>query len=95
MKPRRIVRGERIAAGLVLTREVAALPKGRILSDDDVRALESSSWSELEVLELESSDVHEEVAGRRLAGAGAVPRRADRRAGASLREHAPSTPPGW
>src|SRR6267142_1473988 len=69
MKPRRIVRGERVTAGLVLTRDVAGLPKGRILSDDDVRALESSSWSELEVLELESSDVHEEVAGRRLAAA--------------------------
>jgi len=69
MKPRRIVRGERVTAGLVLTRDVADLPKGRILSDDDVRALEASSWSELEVLELESSDVHEEVAGRRLAAA--------------------------
>jgi len=69
MKPRRIVRGERIAAGLVLTREVAGLPKGRILSDDDVRALESSSWSELEALELESSDVHEDAAVHRLAAA--------------------------
>src|SRR5882724_1385414 len=69
MKPRRIVRGERVTAGLVLTRDVAGLPKGRILSDDDVRALESSSWSELEALELESSDVHEEAAGQRLAAA--------------------------
>src|SRR6266478_1238411 len=69
MKPRRIVRGERVTAGLVLTRDLAGLPKGRILSDDDVRALESSSWSELEVLELEPSDVHEEVAGQRLAAA--------------------------
>src|SRR6267143_562287 len=67
MKPRRIVRGERVTAGLVLTRDVVGLPKGRILSDDDVRALESSSWSELEALELEPSDVHEEVAGQRLA----------------------------
>src|SRR5438094_695611 len=69
MKPRRIVRGERVTAGLVLTRDVAGLPKGRILSDDDVRALESSSWSELEALELESADVHEDAAGRRLAAA--------------------------
>src|SRR5882672_3198326 len=70
MKPRRIVRGERITAGLVLTRDVGGLPKGRILSDDDVRALESSSsWSELEALELEPSDVHEEAAGQRLAAA--------------------------
>jgi hypothetical protein len=64
MKPRRIVRGERVTAGLVLTRDVADLPKGRILSDDDVRALEASSWSELEVLELEPSDVHEEDRSR-------------------------------
>src|SRR5881394_249963 len=56
MKPRRIVRGERVTAGLVLTRDVAGLPKGRILSDDDVR-------------ELESADVHEDAAGRRLAAA--------------------------
>src|SRR5258705_10528325 len=69
MKPRRIVRGERVTAGLVLTRDVAGLPKGRILSDDDVRALESSNWSELEALELESSDVHEDAAGQRLAAA--------------------------
>ena len=67
MKPRRIVRGEKVTTGLVLTRDLAGLPKGRILSDDDVRALESSSWSELEALELESSDVHEEAAGQRLA----------------------------
>jgi hypothetical protein len=71
MRPRGIVRGEKVAPGLVLTREVAGLPKGRILSDADVRALEQASWSELQVLELEPGDVHEEAAGRRLAAASA------------------------
>jgi hypothetical protein len=69
MKPRRIVRGERVAPGLVLVRDVAGLPKGRVLSDADVRTLETADWSALEVLELERFDVHEEVAGRRLAAA--------------------------
>jgi len=59
MKPRRIVR-ERDHGGLVLTRDVAGLPKGRILSDDDVRALESSSWSEWRP-GARVSDVHEEA----------------------------------
>jgi len=71
MKARRIVRGEGIAPGLVLVRGVGALPKGRVLSDADVRALDALPWSEVQVLEPEPGDVHEEVAGRRLASAAA------------------------
>src|SRR2546430_5577580 len=69
MKPRRIARGEKVAAGLVLVRDVAGLPKGRILSEADVRALESAGWQGVEALELEPGDVHEEAAGLRLAAA--------------------------
>src|SRR6266566_5300676 len=69
MKPRRIARGEKVAAGLVLVRDVAGLPKGRILSEADVRALESAGWPGVEALELEPGDVHEEAAGLRLAAA--------------------------
>lgn len=71
MKPRRIVHGEKVAPGLVLTRDTGELPKGRILSEADVRTLDAGSWSELEVLELDPGDVHEEVAGQRLASASA------------------------
>jgi len=67
MKPRRIARGERLAAGLVLTADVGGLPKGRVLTDADVRSLESADWSALPVVELEPGDVHEDAAGRRLA----------------------------
>ena len=69
MNPRRIVRGEGVGPGLVLTHDVAGLPKGRVLSEGDVRALQSASWTELEVVELEPGDVHEEPAGQRLATA--------------------------
>jgi hypothetical protein len=69
MKPRRIAKGERVAAGLVLIREVAGLPKGRILSEADVRALESAGWPAVEAVELEPGDVHEDAAGQRLARA--------------------------
>ena len=71
MNPRRIVRGQGVGPGLVLTHDVAGLPKGRVLSEGDVRALESASWTELEVVELEPGDVHEELAGQRLATAAA------------------------
>jgi hypothetical protein len=71
MKPRRIARGERVAAGLVLTADVGGLPKGRVLTDADVRSLESADWSALSVVELEPGDVHEDAAGRRLAAAAA------------------------
>ncbi|MGZ6126092.1 MAG: hypothetical protein ACXWLR_14080 [Myxococcales bacterium] len=69
MKPRRIVRGEKLAPGLVLTRDVGALKKGRVLAAADLAVVEGAAWSELDVLELEADDVHEDVAGRRLAKA--------------------------
>jgi hypothetical protein len=56
---------------MVLTRDAGGLPKGRVLSEADVRSLETGSWSELELLELEAGDVHEQVAGQRLAAASA------------------------
>ncbi len=71
MKARRIRRGEKIAEGMVLTRDVGPLKKGRVLARADLAALEAAGWSELDVLELEPSDVHEEAAGRRLAAAAA------------------------
>lgn len=71
MKARRIVRGERIAPGLVLVRNVGGLPKGRVLSAGDVSALDALPWTEVQVLEPEPGDVHEEAAGRRLAAAAA------------------------
>src|SRR5205814_8590905 len=69
MKLRRIERGEKVAAGLVLPRDLGSLKKGRVLSDADVRAIDAAAWKELDVLELEAGDVHEDVAGRRLASA--------------------------
>jgi hypothetical protein len=69
MRARRIKRGERLAPGLVLTRDVGALKKGRILAEVDFPAVEGAAWSELDVLELEAGDVHEDAAGRRLAKA--------------------------
>lgn len=69
MKQRQIVRGEKVAPGLVLTRDLGSLKKGRVLSDADVRAIDAAAWKELDVLELEAGDVHEEAAGRRLATA--------------------------
>src|SRR5438552_209585 len=71
MKPRRIARTETVAPGLVLTRDLGGLTKGRVLSEADVRALEAATWSEIEAVELEPGDVHEEAAGRRLAQAAA------------------------
>src|SRR5437667_257013 len=69
MNQRRIVRGEKVAPGLVLTRDLGSLKKGRVLSEADVRAIDAAAWKELDVLELEAGDVHEEAAGRRLASA--------------------------
>ena len=69
MKARRILRGEKIAPGVVLTRDVGELRKGRVLSAADIGAVQRAAWAELDVLELEPSDVHEEPAGRRLAAA--------------------------
>src|SRR5437763_15800761 len=74
MKLRRIERGEKVAAGLVLTRDLGSLKKGRVLSGAGVRAIDAAAGKELGVLELEAGDVHEDVAGRgvatALAGAG-------------------------
>ncbi len=69
MRARTVARGERIAAGMVLVHDAAGLPKGRLLSDADVRAVESGAWTSLDVLEPEPGDVHEDAAGRRLAQA--------------------------
>jgi hypothetical protein len=71
MKPQRLKRGEPIAEGLVLTRGVGSLGKGRRLSAADVRALADLPWTELQALELEPGDVHEAEAGQRLAAAAA------------------------
>jgi hypothetical protein len=69
MKPRRIVRGEKLAPGLVLTRDVGAFKKGRILAAADLAAVEGAAWNDIDVLELEPEDVHEDPAGGRLAAA--------------------------
>jgi len=69
MKTRRIERGEKVAPGLVLTRDLGSLKKGRVLSEADVRAIDAAVWKDLDVLELEPGDVHEDSAGQRLAAA--------------------------
>jgi hypothetical protein len=69
MRQRRIERGEKISPGLVLTRDLGSLKKGRVLSDADVRAIQAAVWKEMDVLELEPGDVHEDPAGKRLATA--------------------------
>jgi len=69
MRQRRIERGEKVAPGLVLTRDLGSLKKGRVLSDTDVRAIQAAVWKEMDVLELEPGDVHEDPAGKRLAAA--------------------------
>ena len=69
MKSRRMRRGEKVAPGAVLTRDLGNLKKGRLLSAADVALVQAAPWDELDVLELEPADVHEEPAGRRLAAA--------------------------
>ena len=69
MRQRRIEKGEKVAPGLVLTRDLGSLKKGRVLSDADVRAIQAAVWKEVDVLELEPGDVHEDPAGKRLASA--------------------------
>jgi hypothetical protein len=71
MKSLRIKRGESVAEGLVLTRGVGSLQKGRVLTAADVSALADWPWNELQAIELEPGDVHESVAGRRLSAAAA------------------------
>jgi molybdopterin biosynthesis enzyme len=79
VKPRRIARGQRFGAGLVLTEDVRdgegriAIEKGRVLAPAEVPALDALPWTELHVLELDANDVHEEEAGRRLSAAVAGP----------------------
>ena len=60
----RIVAAESAVPGLVLARGIGSLQKGTVLSAADVAALRGK---ELHVTEMEEGDVHEEVAGRRLA----------------------------
>jgi hypothetical protein len=69
MKARRIGKGERLLPGMVLTRDVGAWKKGRVLAAGDLSAGEGAAPADLDVLELEPGDVHEDPAGRRLAAA--------------------------
>jgi hypothetical protein len=77
MKARLLARGEPVAPGLVLAQEVrgadgrVALAKGRILSQAEARSVSAMPWSELHAVEMETGDVHEDEAGRRLAAAAA------------------------
>jgi hypothetical protein len=71
MIPRLLQRGSALAPGLVLAQNVGPLAKGRVLSDADVEKLRELPWSELHLLEMEPGDLHEELAGRRLAAASA------------------------
>ena len=68
MKPRRITRSERAQPGLVLTRDVGALRKGHVIRESDLGAL---AGAEIDAVELDPGDLHEEAAGRRLAEAAA------------------------
>jgi hypothetical protein len=54
---------------MVLTRDLGPLRKGRVLAAEDLPGLESAAFTELDVLELEPGDLHEDPAGRRLAAA--------------------------
>ena len=75
MKPLRLEAGQVPDAGAVLAQNVAsadgrvALEKGRVLGADDLRRLAELPWTELHVIGMETGDVHEEEAGRRLATA--------------------------
>jgi molybdopterin biosynthesis enzyme len=71
MKQHRLKRGDSIREGLVLTRGVGPMQKGRALTADDVRALADLPWTELPAIELEAGDVHEAEAGKRIATAAA------------------------
>jgi hypothetical protein len=69
MKARRIRRGEKLLPGMVLTRDVGTLRKGSVLAAEDLPGVEGVALAELDVLELEPGDLHEDPAGRRLAAA--------------------------
>ena len=75
MRPVRIARGQLPPAGAVLAQNVlgpdgrAVLEKGRALGAEELQRLSELPWTELHVLEIETGDVHEDEAGRRLAAA--------------------------
>jgi hypothetical protein len=75
MKPLRLQRGAKVAAGLVLAQDVrdaagkAVLAKGSVLDAEAIESLDALAWTELHVLEVEPGDLHEDEAGRRLAAA--------------------------
>jgi hypothetical protein len=56
-------------AGLVLSRNVSQLPKGKLLSETEARMLREQPATEMHAMELEPGDLHEDPAGRRLAQA--------------------------
>lgn len=65
----RVLRPEEVPrAGMVLARGVGELQKGAVLSQSAAEALRGK---ELNVIEMEPGDLHEEAAGRRLAAAAA------------------------
>jgi hypothetical protein len=65
--------------GRVLSIDVAgedgarAFGKGSVIAESDVERLLALAWHELHVVEMESGDVHEDIAGTRLAAAAAGP----------------------
>ena len=73
MKPVRISSND-VRPGLVLTRDLRisgeiVLAKGRLVTEEDAQLLRKQPVMEVHVVELERDDLHEEVAGRRLAAA--------------------------
>jgi len=74
VRPTRIERGHLPPAGAVLAQNVlgsdgrVVLEKGAVLGAEELQRLSELPWTELHVIELQSGDVHEEEAGRRLAG---------------------------
>ncbi|TMA24530.1 MAG: hypothetical protein E6J78_20265 [Deltaproteobacteria bacterium] len=71
MKPRLLHRGGMPTPGLVLAQNVGPLAKGLVLSQEQIEQLRELAWSELHLVELEPGDLHEDVAGERLAAASA------------------------
>jgi hypothetical protein len=72
MRPTSVEKGKLPPAGAVLAQNVlgpdgrVALEKGRVLGAEELQRLSELPWTELHVIELETGDVHEEEAGRRL-----------------------------
>jgi len=75
VRPVRIEKGQLPPSGAVLAQNVVgsdgrvALEKGRVLGAEELQRLSELPWAELHVIGLETGDVHEEEAGRRLAAA--------------------------